>query len=185
MTVHYLTYVFIPDETDIDTAVAKALWPFGDEFPVKPWKCYLDPGEIAAMGRCFKLPTRARQQLAERMEAWNGGRGGVDEKGLHAVLTYNPAAQWDWYEIGGRWNNRLPGNVMIARSLLTSPTLKGLLPHDFLTPDGAWHARSRFVSTGWPHGHIVHKSGRRWLEEFTLALTSYPGHRVVGVDRHS
>jgi hypothetical protein len=185
LTVHYLTYVFIPDETDIDIAVAKALWPFGDEFPVKPWKRYLDASEVAAMARCYTLPTRALKKLAAHMEDWNGGSGGVDDRGLHAVLTYNPAAQWDWYEIGGRWNNRLPGNGMIARSLRGSPKLKRLLPHDFLTPDGVWHAQSRFVSTGWPHGRIVEKRERRWLEEFTLALVSYPGHRVVGVDRHS
>lgn len=182
---HYLTYVFIPDETDIDIAVAKALRPFSDEFHVKPWKHYLDPGEIVAMARCYKLPTRALKKLVSHMEDWNGGSGGVDEKGLHAVLTYNPAARWDWYEIGGRWNNRLLGNVIMARSLHGFPKLKGLLPHDFLTPDGVWHAKSRFVSTGWPHGHIVEKSERRWLREFTLALTSYPRHRVVAVDRHS
>lgn len=182
---HFLTYVFIPEKTDIETALAEALWPFSGEFTVKPWKDYLDAGEIAAMARHYKLSPRALKKLASHMVDWKGGSGAIDEKGLHAVVTYNPAAEWDWYEIGGRWNKHLRDNAMIARSLWHSPKLKRLLPHDFVTPDGVWHAKSRFVRTRWPHGSIVEKSDRRWLAEFTLALKTYPRHRVVCVDRHA
>lgn len=181
---HYLTYVFVPKHTDIEVAVTEALRPYGDGYEVQPWKRYLDAGEIGAMARCYKLPKRAIRKLAAQMEDWNGGTGGVDAKGLYAVLTYNPETKWDWYEVGGRWNRFLPDNKKTAQSLGKSAKLKNLLPHDFLTPDGVWHAKSRYVSTGWLSGHIVHKSERRWLEEFQHALTRYPRHRVVCVDRH-
>ncbi len=185
MHMHYLTYVFIPKDTDIEEGVAEALRPFGEEFEVRPWKRYLVEGEMAAMAKHYKLRRTALHKLAERMEDWTGGTGGVDRGGLYTLLTSNPDAKWDWYEVGGRWSPGWSRNVIFARSLLHSPKLKKLLPHDFLTPDGAWHARARYVSTGWLEGHMVHTSERKWLDEFKLALATYPHHRVVSVDRHS
>jgi hypothetical protein len=185
MKMHYLTYVFIPKCTDIEGAVGEALRPFGDEFEVRPWKRHLDAGEIAAMAKCFGVRRTSLQKLAGCMEDWNGGRGGVDEKGLFAVLTYNLDGKWDWYEIGGRWNGMLPGNSMAAGSLLRSPSLSKRLPHDFLTPDGEWHQRSQFHRDGFVGGTWSHKSERRWLEEFRQALSGHLQHLVVSVDRHS
>ncbi|MCI0464523.1 MAG: hypothetical protein L0Z62_46930 [Gemmataceae bacterium] len=182
---HFLTYVFIGKDTHINKAVAEALQPYGDDFEVKPWKRYLEQGEIEAMAKCYKLPRTALRKLAARMEDWNGGRGGVDRGGLYAVLTYNPDTRWDWYEIGGRWDGWLKNNAITARTLLRSPRLKALLPHDFLTPDGRWHAVEKYVSTGWLKGRFVRKSERRWLKEFTTALAAWPRHRVVCVDRHN
>jgi hypothetical protein len=181
---HYLTYVFIDKDAGIEEAVAAALRPYGDGFEVKPWKRYLGEGEVTAMAKCYGLPRTGLRGLAARMEDWNGGLGGVDRGGLYAVLTYNPEATWDWYEVGGRWSGRWRGNATLAGALLRSPRLKALLPHDFLTPDAQWHARSKYVSTGWLEGHFVHTPERRWLKEFTQALATWPHHRVVCVDRH-
>lgn len=181
---HYLTYVFIPKNADIDEAVAKALAPFDEDLQAQPWKRHLDAGEIAAMAKQYSVRRTSLLKLAGCMEDWCGGTGGVDGKGLFVIHTYNPDGKWDWYEVGGRWNGFLRGNVRTAKSLLKSPRLEALLPHDFLTPDGTWHARARYVSTGWIKGHIVHKPARRWLDEFTTALAAWPHHRVVCVDRH-
>ncbi len=182
---HYLTYVFIPKDGDITCAVTEAMRPYGDGFAVKPWKRYLDASEIAAMARHFKVRRTAVRKLAERMHEWNGGSGGVDRIGLYAVLSCNRDAKWDWYEIGGRWDG--PGRriVVRARTLLHSPKLKALLPHDFLTPDGQWHERARYVRTSWVAGRLVQKAKSRWLQEFKQALANYPRHRIVCVDRHA
>jgi hypothetical protein len=182
---HYLTYVFIGKDTDINQAVTEAMRPFGDEFPVPPWKKYLCRQEIAVMARCYKLRRTALHKLAARMEDWNGGNGGVDRRGLYAVLRWNPHAKWDRYELGGRWNGWLKNNAITAGTLQRSPKLKALLPHDFLTPDGQWHAVEKYVSTGWLKGCFVRKSVHRWLQEFTRGLTAWPHHRVVCVDRHN
>lgn len=183
LTVHYLTYVFIPKDTDITDAVTAAMRPYGDGFEVKPWKRHLDTTEIAAMAKCYRLRRTAVRKLAEQMEDWNGGRGGIDDRGLYAVLSYNRDTKWDWYEIGGRWDGFLSDNRMIASSLRRSPLLKKLLPHDFLTPDGVWHARARIATGAWPP-RVIEKSGRRWLREFAAALETHAGCRVVCVDRH-
>lgn len=184
MNMHYLTYVFIPNDADADEAVATALQPFSEEIEVKPWKRYLDSEEIARMAKCYGVPKTSSRKLAGYMEAWNGGLGGVDERGLFAIHSYNPQAKWDWYEIGGRWQGTLPNNEASATSLLESPKLKEILPHDFLTPDGKWHQKATFIPQGFFGGRFRKKSDAKWLEELTSALTTYVDYRIVCVDIH-
>jgi hypothetical protein len=117
------------------------------------------------------------------MEKWSGAAGRVDARGLYALLTSNPNAKWDWYEIGGRWGGS--GTLVFSAPSLLRSSKKMSLPHDFLTPDGKWHARSRYVRTGWIQGRVIQKSEARWRAEFMLALQAYPRHRVVCVDRHA
>ncbi len=181
---HFLTYVFIPEHDDMETAVVAAMRPFGDEFTVKPWKRHLGPREIAAMARCYRLRPTAVRKLAERMKDWCGCEGGIDRRGLFALLTCNPDARWDWYEIGGRWWGKFKDNAASCRTLPDRKDLPGLLPHDFLTPDGVWHAKVRYVRGDWLDGHFVHKSQSTWLREFTLALDRHRDCRIVCVDRH-
>ncbi len=119
------------------------------------------------------------------MEDWRSGVGGVDDRGLFAISTFNPNAKWDWYEIGGRWDGHLPGNVLSAAALLNRSDLKSLLPAALVTPDGSWHQRETFVSEGWMHGRFERTSDRDWLTEVREALGSHPEHRVVCVDVHN
>lgn len=184
MKMHYLTYVFIPQHRDIATGVVEALRPFGCELEVDPWDRYIDETEIEAMAKHYGVSRLDLEKLAGLMEDWNGGIGVVKKDGLYARLTYNPDAKWDWYEIGGRWSGFLRNDAILARSLLRSPKLKDRLPHDYLTPDGKWHAKAEFISTGWMQGHMVHTPGGRWHKEFRSALSAWPKHRVVVVDRH-
>ncbi|MGL4555395.1 MAG: hypothetical protein ACRC33_29860 [Gemmataceae bacterium] len=182
---HFLTYVFIPADADTDEAVGEAMKPYGDEFPVKPWKRYPGPRETGAMAKHYGLRRSASRKLAALMKDWCGHEGGVDERGLFALSTSNPDAKWDWYEIGGRWQGKLPNDVASCHSLLLRPArLRTLLPHDFLTPDGKWHAAERYVPGDWAIGRFVRKSPSRWLAEFTRALTRHRDHRIVCVDRH-
>lgn len=155
---HFLTYVLVAPRGDIETAVAAALRPFSDEFPVKPWKRRLGPREAEAMAKHYRLPTAATHKLAQHMRDWCRSEGGVDGEGLFALMTCNPETRFDWYEIGGRWRGKLTNNVAPCRELLRRKDLAGLLPHDFLTPDGIWHARSRYVPCDFFDGHIVEKS---------------------------
>lgn len=184
LIMHYLTYVFVPKHEDMTQAVTEAMRPYGEGFEVTPWKRYLGPRELAAMARCYKLPKGALRKLAACMDDWNGGTGGVDEGGLHAVLTSNPDAKWDWYEIGGRWQGKFKDNAASCRALLRRENLADLLPHDFLTPDSVWHERSRYVPGDFLLGHFIDKSQPAWLREFTRALTRHRDCRVVCVDRH-
>lgn len=44
------------------------------------------------------------QNILDKMDDWHGNKGGVDEKGIYYLSTYNPKSRWDWYSVGGRWN---------------------------------------------------------------------------------
>ena len=182
---HYLTYVFIPKKTDIEIAVGEAMEPFSEHLQVKPWKKHLDDEEIAKMAKYYRMRRTSARSLAACVEDWSGDKGGVDEKGLFALHTYNPDGKWDWYEVGGRWKGFLRGDVRSAASLLNSPKLAKLLPHDFLTPDGTWHEVETFVRAGWIGGHFERRSDNQWLEEFQQALRQFREYRVACVDRHS
>ena len=114
---HYCVFVLIPKDADIDIEVAKALAPFDDDLKVDPYKVYLDPQEITRMARHYGTKRTRLKVLAAHMEDWRSGPGGIDDRGLFAISTFNPNAKWDWYEIGGRWDGHLPGNVLSAAAL--------------------------------------------------------------------
>lgn len=65
------------------------------------------------------------------------------------MSTYNPNSKWDWYVIGGRWNNILVdknGNKVnggLAKSLVFD---NDIIPFAVVTPDGQWYERG---SMGW------------------------------------
>ena len=185
MNMHYLTYVFIPTDADVDDAVAAALRPFSAEIEVKPWKRHLDSVEIAQMAKFYGIPKANAITFAGHMKDWNGGKGDVDADGLFVIHTFNPDGKWDWYEIGGRWNRIIPENVQGARLLLKHPKFAGILPHDFLTPDGKWHEVETFVPTAAMGGRFDRIDQKTWLKNFKAALHAYADYRVVSVDRHS
>ena len=182
---HYCVFVLIPQDGDIDLKVATALAPFDDDLPAPPYKHHLHPSEIQAMARHYKLKKNDWKKLATQMEDWRGGLGGIDERGLFFVSTMNPQAHWDWYEIGGRWDGHIPGNVLSVPALLKRRDLKSLLPAALVTPGGSWHQRETFVTDSWLHGRFESKSERDWLIEVRETLGSYPEHRVVCVDVHN
>ncbi len=67
-------------------------------------------------------------KLARLMPHWRGQPGGVDNRGLYSVSTFNPQGHWDWYEIGGRWDGILANNVVEPQALLARPDLSAILP---------------------------------------------------------
>jgi hypothetical protein len=182
---HYSTFVMIPEHGDINDLVARALEPFSEDLEVAAHKQYLDPTEIAAIATHYKLKKTDSKKLTTHMEDWRGCLGGVDERGLFAVSTFNPQARWDWYEIGGCRDSHLPGNVLSVQALLKQSDLKSLLPAALVTPGGSWHQWETFVSDGWRTGRFERKSDRAWLIEVRETLGSYPEHCVVCVDVHN
>jgi hypothetical protein len=103
---HYLTFVIIGTNTNIEAQVAEALDPFWEELEVEPYRHYLDQDEIAHMAS--RSETEDPHELADRMEQWYGRPGGVDTRGVYYTTTMNPDGYWDWYEVGGRWDRHIP-----------------------------------------------------------------------------
>ncbi len=181
---HYSVYVFIPSDGDIEEHVARALRLYSDEHEVPPYKEYLDVGEIAAMAKHYGVRRTDRKVLVSHMENWKGNPGGVDQKGIFSIKTFNPKAKWDWYEIGGRWCQRFPGHVIATAALLEKKNLKEILPAAMVTPNGWWHEWETFIVEGWMKWRTERKKANSWLREVKAALKAHPDMRVVCVDIH-
>ena len=59
------------------------------------------------------------------------------------LSTCNPKSKWDWYQIGGRWSNTIPGDEVKMSEI---PIEKIETPYAFITPNGEWVERGEM---GW------------------------------------
>lgn len=64
------------------------------------------------------------------------------------LSTYNPNSKWDWYTIGGRWNNYLKtlSGETTNEDYASEIDWKDIIPFAFVTPIGEWHERGEM---GW------------------------------------
>jgi hypothetical protein len=88
---------------DVDEQLA----PYDANLATAPRREHIDPEDIARMAEHYNLDPGDLRALAEQMDDWKGGPGGVDDSGLYAIVCFNEDAKWDWYEIGGRWSGLL------------------------------------------------------------------------------
>lgn len=87
--------------------------------------------------------------------------------------TYNPDAKWDWFVIGGRWDNIIDGNWCKVSDLKDNPFFA------IVTPDGEWHEK----------GHMglwtdVTNANAHWDEDAIALFEQYSDHFVILVDAH-
>lgn len=69
---------------------------------VEPHKYYVEIEEIQRMAKSYGIDTKNLPAnlpaLAEKLEDWNGDKGGVDESGLYGFSTENPDGHIDaWF----------------------------------------------------------------------------------------
>lgn len=113
----------------------KQLEPYDENIEVEPYKKHLDADDVDRMREHYEVPKDAPlKDLVRHMPDWVGSEGGVDEKGLYRLSTYNPKSKWDWYSIGGRWTGFFklkPGakGVVGEPGLMTSPAKAGYADH--------------------------------------------------------
>ena len=82
------------------------------------------------------------EECYEEIAKWKREDGLVAEDG--SILSkYNPKSKWDWYQIGGRWSNSIPGDEVKMSDI---PIEKIETPYAFITPDGEWVERGEM---GW------------------------------------
>jgi len=123
--------VLVRFEGDLETAeerVEEMLAPYNENLEAPEYKKYETEDDIKLMAEHYKLDPSDLKSLSEKMQEWSGCEGGVDEKGLFRLETYNPRSKWDWYSIGGRWSGRL----------ILKPKAKGIKgePGVFKNPTG-------------------------------------------------
>jgi hypothetical protein len=107
---------------------------------------------------------------------WNGNSWRKDENGAwRSYSTYNPLSKWDWYAIGGRWDNAIRNNQCLVKTIPDD-----FIPFAFVDQFGKWHERAEM---GWWAITSNDKDENDWKEEFKTALNNYTGY-VTLVDCH-
>lgn len=109
----------------------------------------------------------------------------IDEEG-NIYSTYNPNSKWDWYVVGGRWEDGLTnieGKHVSYGSVKAIDWNKTNIPFAFVTPDGKWHERGKM---GWWAIVSNEKGEDVWEKEFRDTLESLKDDNVsvVLVDCH-
>ena len=82
------------------------------------------------------------EECYEDIAKWRREDGMVAEDGS-ILSTYNPKSKWDWYQVGGRWRGRIPGDEVKMSEVDID---KINTPYAFVTPDGEWVERGEM---GW------------------------------------
>lgn len=182
---------------------------FGDGWGYALWVAHVPEGWTKT-----EIPCRTIMSFADFIDYWYGDTAveegvQVDTNGAHKHRYYtyvkqedgsrqvqkvirrtNPNAFWDWYVIGGRWDNAiLQGNRCKVSEF---PELK---PSDttgkrdewgadyrffgVITPDGLYHPRGR---GGWRG--TVHDEKDNWAEVEAELFRSNPDSIAVVVDFH-
>ena len=172
---HFPVAVLVPGDLDdpkaIIQAVENAVAAYDENTRVEPYPVYLEDHDIECI-------TKYHGQLtAETITDYAGGVGaGQDDNGWYYLSTYNPKSKWDWWEVGGRWSNRLPGDTALVRELPD-----GYETFAIVTPDGQWFEKGKM---GWWACVSNEKDAERWRAEFTEILSAFPDARVVQLDCH-
>lgn len=120
-------------------------------------------------------------------------KGKIDKDG-NIWSTYNPNAQWDWYQIGGRWSNYFPlkerdseGNIKYADEATIGEVDWDKYaeirksPYCFITESGEWKSRGEIH---WFHS-ANDKKDDVWKKEFYDELHRYSNDtEVIAIDFH-
>jgi hypothetical protein len=106
---HFITHVFVPEigkqPGALQDYLDKVMEPFDENKEVEP---YIN--ETLSINEMKEIVKKygADQELDEFLDGWYGeGRAKLNtEKQVWEIwTTYNPDSQWDWWSIGGRWND--------------------------------------------------------------------------------
>lgn len=89
--------------------------------------------------------------------------------------TYNPDSQWDWYSIGGRWNDVVGGNQAPVAWFLDNDQF----PFAIVTPDGKWHQKGNMRWFG-----MVSDEKDNWPEEARRIMNEHQSLTGIVCDLH-
>lgn len=94
------------------------------------------------------------------------------------TTTYNPDSKWDWYEIGGRWNDFLDlgGNIIGIPTIIEAFKKQDKGVYAIVTPDGAWHEKGEM---GW--WGISRNENKDWDKDMFDILKDYNSDEYIGI----
>ncbi len=175
---HFNCLVIHRGEQDIDELMA----PYSEELEVKP---YIEETK----DECYKKYLQARRDVRnksdsffakkqeketdiigmsfERFKKWYWGEGRIWDKEGNLLTTYNPNSRWNYYIIGGSWENLLPRKrgTRCNSCLITEVNWKKPIKiFAVVTPDGKWHSKGRMLWFG--ISDETEEEARNWYLNF-------------------
>lgn len=104
---HYVLHVIHPADVDVETYVEEKMAPFYEELEVPEYKDYYSEKEIARAQKWYQEKGYHDGDDPNDLVpfSWDNSTTYMDEKGAYKLSTWNPQGHWDWWVIGGRWDN--------------------------------------------------------------------------------
>jgi len=99
--------------------------------------------------------------------------------GIHES-TYNPDSKWDWYTLGGRWDEG-EKNQGLVKSIIEDPSWPIKSSFALLTPDGEWVETG---TLGWWGTVSGEKDSNVWAEQFKNVLDKFKDCYYSLIDYH-
>lgn len=104
---HYVLHVIHPADVDVNDYITEKMSPFYEELEVPEYKDYYSEKEIASAQKWYS--DKGYHDGDDPNDvipfSWSNTQCYTDEKGSYKLSTWNPQGYWDWWVIGGRWNN--------------------------------------------------------------------------------
>ena len=191
LTMHFLTYVLIPESgDDIEGLVARSLAPFDESLTVPFYKEHLHPEEIQVMALKFNTHPSDHDALATLMPKWSrnllvastttGSSSGrtITRTG---ISTGTRSAGASTARSSGSRPKRNRATRRRSRATSSRPghwriatDLKDRLPSAVVAPGGNWLEQSTLIIEGWAKFHTETKDDDVWLREVKAVLEIYP-----------
>src|ERR1700741_640239 len=104
---HYVMHVIHPADVDAYNYIEEKMAPFYEELEVPEYKSYYSEKEIASAQKWYAEKGYDEGDDSNELIpfSWDGCTTYTDEKGVYKLTTWNPQGEWDWWVIGGRWDN--------------------------------------------------------------------------------
>lgn len=203
---HYVLHVIHNSANDLENTISSYMAPFHEELEVDPYKVYISE---KASTRALDWAEKSGKTFSSHTELLSWFTGNVidfepfiydvtdsnPDTGYYYMTTSNPQGKWDWWVIGGRWDNyfRTGNTVTVKEALdyLDNPeySYQEFGPQDYITLDGSWVGKTTYNPDGEGYDEndpdsIFPLNPDYMYKEYLTHVKDIPGLFVTVVDYH-
>lgn len=161
--------------SDVEADIYRLMEPYDENIEVDEYMQVCPSCDGTGQAQCYRC--RGEGEIGgEECHQCNGTKL-IDCPVCHGekeyATTYNPKSKWDWWIVGGRWSDVIPGNACVIKEFDAHPFFA------LVTPDGEWHEKGKMLWFA-----VVADEDDDWERKHDEILAKYPDHWVVLVDAH-
>jgi len=164
---HMLICVLVPKDIpyeEQESIIEKLMDPYDVNVEVPAYKKYVSKERQADIAKHFKIDGENKQEIAEKIEDWDGNKGGVDGKDVFEIVTVSPQARLDAWAI--------EEFVPIEKLIETEDIYEQMI-----VPDGRWvdfNTLKDFSKT-------YHKGNVSWGDVFLAILEKHVDSHIAAI----